>query len=81
MHGPILLNQLNLKNKNIQGTAKIFINDYLSPANKQILYEAQQMKKKHNIQFVWAKQGAVFMRYDENSRMYRIKNNALSFGN
>ena len=74
VHGPIMVNQLKLNNNDSSNiTSRIYFNEFLSTTNKKILYEAQQLKKKHNIKFAWAKHGAVFMRYDEVSKIFRIR--------
>lgn len=72
VHGPIFQQQIN---KNINNNnAKIYLNEYLSNMNKKLLYEAQQLKPKHNIKYVWTKNGNVYLRENDTSRIIRIKN-------
>lgn len=71
--GPILLKQVDITMPSSNNTL-VYLNEYLSNANKKLLYEAQQLKRKFNVKFVWAKQGTVYIRENENSKPQRIKN-------
>lgn len=72
-HGPILNRQFD-KTLSTNNNTMIYINEYLSTANKKLLYETQQLKARFNIKFVWAKQGTVYLRENESSKPRRIKN-------
>lgn len=68
--GPLTTNQLQIQSGST--ATKIYINEVLSGTNKKILYEAQSLKKKYNIKYVWAKNGFVFLRHEENQIPIRI---------
>lgn len=69
--GPLTQNKLNY-NTNNAAITKIYINEVLSTQNKKILFEAQKVKKKHNLKFVWARNGCVYIRANEGSIPTRI---------
>lgn len=74
-NGPIIRNQLNINVADRNScNNKIYVNEYLSNYNKKILYEAKKLKVKYNIKFIWAKHGLVYIRKNEQSPSFRIKN-------
>lgn len=73
-NGPILQSQLQSSSNNNNNYNKIYINEFLSNYNKKLLHETQKLKAKHNIKFVWAKHGSVFLRQNETTKSLRIKN-------
>lgn len=72
INGPILQSQLKLTST--ESDRKIYINEYLSNLNKKLLYEAQKLKQKFNVKFIWAKNGNVFIRQSETTQTFRIRN-------
>lgn len=51
---------------------KIYIKELLSNNNKKLLYETQKLKKSCNTEFVWAKNGSIFLRQNEHTKPIRI---------
>lgn len=74
-NGPIIATQIL---KNVKGTVnehrKIYVNDYLCSYYKELLENTKQIRTKHNIKFVWYKNGNIFARQNENTFTYKIKN-------
>lgn len=50
----------------------IYINENLSPINKELFWNARVRGKELNFKFVWVKNGSIFMRKDENATSIRI---------
>lgn len=50
----------------------IYINDFLTIQNKILLHKAKQFKKENNYKFVWTKNGLIFMRKEESSRIINV---------
>lgn len=54
------------------GTGTIYVNEHLGPINSKIYYHARSLKKKGIVQYVWIRQGIVFVREDESKKLVRI---------
>lgn len=54
-------------------TSPIYVNEHLAPAVKKLLFQSKVFKKDNNFKFCWVKEGKVFLRKNENSRVYRIR--------
>lgn len=52
----------------------IYINEILTQENKKLLKLSKEYKKKHNIKFLWIKNGNIYMRRSEDSQVVVIKN-------
>lgn len=67
----------NLDIKSIDDTyvsGKFFINDHLTQFNKLLLFKAKQFRSENpDFKFVWCRDGKVFMRKNENSKVIRVK--------
>ena len=48
--------------------------DHLSPRLQNLLYEAKKVKSAKDYRFCWSKNGAVFLRKSETSRIIKLKN-------
>lgn len=65
----------NLMSKDVVangGTTKIFINEHLSPHNKKLLFAAKTKASMFHYQFVWPKDGKIFVKRNESSRTHKI---------
>lgn len=51
----------------------VFFNEHLCPEIKKLLYECKKFKKEQEFRFCWTKGGKIFLRKNESSRVYRIK--------
>ncbi|XP_077984614.1 uncharacterized protein LOC144439215 [Glandiceps talaboti] len=51
---------------------RIYINENLSPANKQLFYKANEKKKSLQWKFIWTMNGNILVRKNEESRAIRI---------
>lgn len=63
-------------NDNGQQPRNIFINEALCSTVKKILYETKAFAKANDYQFVWVRDGIVFLRKRENERYFKIKSYA-----
>lgn len=69
-NGPILFDQLNILN---QKNNRIIIHEYLTDFNAKLLKEVRKLKITHKIGFQWYKNGFIWARQTENSKIYKIK--------
>ena len=53
--------------------AHLGLYDHLSPRLQSLLYEAKRVKVEQHFKFCWAKNGAVFLRKTDTSRIIKIK--------
>lgn len=72
-NGPLILNQIQHFKNDKNNTSKIFINEFVDNKTKHIIIEANKLKKKLNIKFVWHKYGTVKLRCTDNSRIYNVR--------
>lgn len=67
----------NLDAKNLSAhlpTSKIYVNEHLTPFYKSLLGRARKLKKEHLVDFVWCKDGKVFVRRQDGEKAFLIKN-------
>lgn len=57
---------------NIDG--KVFINEHLTPRNKILLSQAKNFCKNNNIKYIWVRDGKIFARKSDGSRVINIVN-------
>lgn len=50
----------------------IYINENLTPSNREVLWAAKQRARELQYKFVWVKQGKIFARQDENQKIIKI---------
>lgn len=53
---------------------KIYINESLTKENKQLLFKTKEKARDASYKYVWSKEGKIFVRKNDNSRVHRIKN-------
>eukprot|EP00794_Sanderia_malayensis_P003973 gene3973-4522_t len=53
-------------------TGKVYINESLTSVNKNLLWLSKIKKRELDFKFVWSRNGAVFMRRDENAPIKKI---------
>ena len=63
--------KLNSEDTNI---TKVFINENLTPKNKNMFYKANCFRKDKNWKFVWTNNGVVYLREKEGSNAFPIRN-------
>lgn len=51
----------------------IFFNEHLAPELKQLFFQARKFKTEHQFRFCWTRDGKIFLRKDESSKITRIK--------
>lgn len=54
-------------------TSPIFINEHLAPGMKKLLFLCKSYKKDNNMKFCWVRDGKIFLRKEETSRVIRIR--------
>lgn len=57
---------------NIRPNTKIYINELLCKANKKLLFETKIFAKNNNFQFVWVRDGSIYIRKAENMNYFLI---------
>lgn len=67
-NGPILSEQLNLPNH----TSKVFIKEYLTEYNSNLLNNARVLKSDFSFKYVWFKNNSVWARKTDSSNIIRI---------
>lgn len=51
---------------------ELYINEHLTPRNKLILKKSKEMARSKNYKYVWVRNGAIFARRDDRSRIIKI---------
>lgn len=51
----------------------VYVSEHLSPSNKQLHAAARKMAKEKKYEFVWVRNGRVYMRKDINSKSFLVK--------
>jgi len=54
-------------------TSPVFINEHLAPAVKRLFYLCKTFKNEKGFKFCWIKEGKIFLRQEEHTRVYRIQ--------
>lgn len=69
-NGPIILKQLipNTLNE----TKQIYVNEYLSEHTKKLLDDAKKLRTTHNVQFVWVRNGTVYVREKSDTKPFKV---------
>ena len=52
----------------------IYINEFLTAYNKKLYLKAKEFKNKNNMKYLWVKNGNIFMRKSDNSKIIIISN-------
>ena len=63
------MNEIKFRNSNL-----IYINEHLSPKNREIFALASQKRKDDHFKYLWTKNGTTFMRKTDTSEIFTIKN-------
>ena len=53
---------------------RIYINESLTKFNKELLFEAKKKAQEKKFRFVWSREGKIFVRKEEKSKVIQIKN-------
>ncbi|CAG4989208.1 unnamed protein product [Colias eurytheme] len=77
-------NKLNSSHLGLAGEQKpVYVCEHLSPTNKQLHAAARKVSKDKNVQFVWVRNGRIYMRKDITSKSFVVKDldflNSLKF--
>ncbi|XP_077981844.1 uncharacterized protein LOC144436857 [Glandiceps talaboti] len=62
------LKNTNAKDFGLDSTAKIYINENLLPATRQLLYKVNTQRKQARYQFMWTNNGKIYVKKDTQSR-------------
>lgn len=54
-------------------TSNIYINEHLTPLNKALLGRARRLKKENIVDFVWCKEGKVFVRRQDGDKAHVVR--------
>lgn len=54
-------------------TSPIYVNEHLAPAIKKLLFLSKSFKRENNFKFCWTKGGKIYLRKDENSKIFKIR--------
>ena len=66
----ITASQVDARNKNMP----VYLNEHLIPSLKELFFHCRKFKNENNFKFAWVKNGKIFIRKNENSRVIRIVN-------
>lgn len=58
---------------NLDSTVPVYFNDHLCAELKQLLYQCKCFKRDNNFKFCWNRNGKIFLRKDEGSRVFCVK--------
>lgn len=53
--------------------AKVFINEHLSPENKQLLNKTKERAKEQGYKYVWSREGKIFVRWDKGEKCIKVE--------
>lgn len=56
-----------------QDNRSVYINEQLSPYNKQLFYMANKIKMEKNYKFIWVAEGKILLKKTEDSKTIRVK--------
>lgn len=82
---PIVVRLLNTKTRDIWTKAyrekkmweqKVYVNEHLTRKNQGLLKKAKEFKDENDFNFVWVRDCKVFIRKNENSRVFVIRSDA-----
>lgn len=51
----------------------VYLNEHLAPGMKKLLHMCKQFKRDNNFQFCWVRDGKLFLRQKENSRVFKVQ--------
>ena len=76
----VLMNRRQLRGKSThdfginteRSPAKIFLNESLTRQNKELFRQAQEFKRGHAFKFIWTRNGNIFIRKTEHSKVIKI---------
>lgn len=63
---------LGLNNENYNNSDPIYINEHLTVTRKQLFFKTKQFKIKNNFEFLWVKNGKIFLKKNANSETINI---------
>ena len=65
---------LRSHNKDLEPSAKLYVNEHLSPENKRLFAMATKIKYESNFKYLWSKNETIFLKKDDtpNSLFYKI---------
>lgn len=72
----IRINKPTLKSEEFSSqhpSTVIYINEYLSPYMKKLLYEVKALKKDKNFSYVWVRNGKIFVKVTEGANPIRLR--------
>lgn len=66
---PLTANKIN---PSFNGSARVYVNEHLSPENKLLLSKTKEAAKQKGYKYVWSRDGKIFVRRDEGERCKKI---------
>lgn len=51
----------------------IYFNEHLAPENKRLFFQSRKFKAENNFKYCWSREGKIFLRQNESSRVFRIQ--------
>lgn len=66
---PLTANKIN---PNFSSSHKVFINEHLSPENKQLLSKTKEVAKAKQYKYVWSREGKIFVRKVDGEKCKRV---------
>ncbi|XP_046662834.1 uncharacterized protein LOC124355719 [Homalodisca vitripennis] len=66
---PLMADKIN---PNLNSSTRVFVNEHLSPENKQLLSKTKEAAREKNYKYVWNRDGRIFVRRSEGEKCKRI---------
>lgn len=71
----LTIDKLNLNFAKLENnTNKIYFNEFITLNKKKLLYKSRIFKNENNFKFLWVKNGKIYLKKDENSKIFIVKN-------
>ncbi|XP_046688024.1 uncharacterized protein LOC124373690 [Homalodisca vitripennis] len=66
---PLMADKIN---PNFNSSTRVFVNEHVSPENKQLLSKTKEAAREKNYKYVWSRDGRIFVRRSEGEKCKRI---------
>ncbi|XP_046686134.1 uncharacterized protein LOC124371822, partial [Homalodisca vitripennis] len=60
------------RHMNLEMDKPVYINESLTPMKRKLMAEARKFKRENNYQFVWVRDGRIFLRKEETSKVIHV---------
>ncbi|XP_046685349.1 uncharacterized protein LOC124371080, partial [Homalodisca vitripennis] len=64
--------KFSTRHMNLEMDKPVYINESLTPMKRKLMAEARKFKRENNYQFVWVRDGRIFLRKEEASKVIHV---------